>query len=1578
MSLDPILTYEKLNESYKEFLDAQFTFRNPKIDKAAKNALSKECELLNGPFIEAHMPYAGENTLEDLVNQKLLNRNIYKAFTKNEYSVYKRYYHQEKAIKYVINKKSIIVASGTGSGKTECFFIPIINELLNEIDNNSLCPGVRALIIYPMNALANDQMARLRASLKNIPEITFGRYIGETPDGNRINISKGRKEIAELYKKEYGELPLNNELLTRAEMENNPPHILITNYAMLEYMLLRANSQKIFNGIYSKYFQYIVLDEAHTYKGAHGTEVAMLIRRLKETIFGKIENCLTCIGTSATLGGGSEEIQKVVEFAKDLFCEDFTSDAIISSKRKPLTEVSGECKKLSYYLNLFEEYKNYNGEDKSSKLYDILQNNKLVYEIRKRVLDKTITISELANSIYKDLNIENNNLESTIAKVIELCGEAISPLDGNPLINAKYHVFARTLEGGFIALKDNPKIFTERRKEYDGYKVFELYNCMKCGQEYISGVITNKDGYDYLEPEEEDSELFMLSNSIEKINIDEDDSEDSKDKSVDLTNENKYLMCPKCGKLFPTTCKESTECCGLNKTKFINLIKIKNKNRSTCYKCGKFNKGTIRKLTTSEDSAIEVLTRKLYQLLPEEKTKKETKKDNNIWGISTNSPSIASGRKLLVFSDNRQEAARFAIFIQNRYNDWLWKKIIYNEIIKSDEEEISFKRLAEKCYKTADNCQLFYDEKTTEEKQDYAKKQLIKEVIELEPRMSLNRLGLIKIKIDNISNINENIINNFIQTFDITKTEFLTIVEFLFDSLRRQGCITFPDGVDQTDDAFEPRNYETYFKKQGGEKLYNKQFFGFIPSNGKTNKRQDFLKKFFNSKGLNDIIANAKASEFLEKFSQSFETDYFTNILPILEKISLKTGIYYKLNLNNITFSKRNTPLYVCEQCGETIHYNLGICGKTNCDGHLIEVTNNEDRGQYYRDSFTKIEMIPMNAKEHTAQISSQTATNYQNLFKDNNINLLSCSTTFEMGVDIGSLESVVLRNVPPETSNYIQRAGRAGRRGSSAAFILTFAKRRSHDLTYYNDPRKMINGIIKAPYIELNNGYLVRRHIHSMIFSYLSKNNIILNKTSDLIKNEMHPDINLLVYSLLSKKPKNLFNSIQRVVPDKIKKELGIDNNWSFVKYLVDNNNPNNNDACLDNAINSFRDMIIDLRQQQQESISTEHFDEASRFKRVISTYEERDYISFLAESNVLPRYGFPVYTVPLELNTDNILKGSLELERDLRMAITEYAPGSQVVANGKYWKPYALKKQSNRGWPTYNFAVCEKCGKKYFYRTAFGVTIPSKDEQCCGKKLLYKQLVIPQFGFTTRRSDKESRKMREETHYYSTLMFNGFLDNKQIETTDFIINGKKIESNYSPNGEMFAINGGSHVRRDKLVGMAFNICEQCGFVNTADIHVKLDSEHKNASGRICTGKMFPAYLGHYFKSDALVLTLPENYSLTYDYESILYAIIEGASKYMEIDRREIGGAIWSNGKSNGINITLFDTVPNGAGHVKRMQPYLKEIFKNALIKVSGICGCGEETCCYGCLRNYDNQLYHDTMSRGAAKRYLHWLLKE
>lgn len=148
----------------------------------------------------------------------------------------------------------------------------------------------------------------------------------------------------------------------------------------------------------------------------------------------------------------------------------------------------------------------------------------------------------------------------------------------------------------------------------------------------------------------------------------------------------------------------------------------------------------------------------------------------------------------------------------------------------------------------------------------------------------------------------------------------------------------------------------------------------------------------------------------------------------------------------------------------------------------------------YYYSLYTQEKLIPMVAKEHTAQLSREAAGEYQVDFEKGKINVLSCSTTFEMGVDVGELEATFLRNVPPETANYIQRAGRAGRRTSSTAFAVTFARRNSHDINFYNRPEDIISGKIKPPYIEICNDKIVSRHINSIILSwFFSKHRNIL-----------------------------------------------------------------------------------------------------------------------------------------------------------------------------------------------------------------------------------------------------------------------------------------------------------------------------------------------------------------------------------------------------------------------------------------------------------------------------------------------------
>jgi ATP-dependent helicase YprA (DUF1998 family) len=204
----------------------------------------------------------------------------------------KLYLHQEKAIRKINQAHNLVVTTGTGSGKTECFILPIINHLLREKEAGTLSSGVRAILIYPMNALANDQMERLRSLLKDYPEITYGSYTGQTRH-------RYREALAEYKKLNDDAMPNVNELISREQMKDRPPHIMITNYAMLEYLMVRPDDSVFFEAEKSQKWKYIILDEAHVYTGSTGIEVSMLLRRLRATLK---NNHIKYILTSATLG----------------------------------------------------------------------------------------------------------------------------------------------------------------------------------------------------------------------------------------------------------------------------------------------------------------------------------------------------------------------------------------------------------------------------------------------------------------------------------------------------------------------------------------------------------------------------------------------------------------------------------------------------------------------------------------------------------------------------------------------------------------------------------------------------------------------------------------------------------------------------------------------------------------------------------------------------------------------------------------------------------------------------------------------------------------------------------------------------------------------------------------------------------------------------------------------------------------------------------------------------------------------------------------------------------------------------
>ena len=281
------------------------TFQINDADLAALfRATIDEHVFIKGPILEATPPFRKGCTLRHLIDEGILSQR-FESLNQDLLPLDRPLYlHQERAIRRAVKEgRNLVVATGTGSGKTEIFIVTILNTLFRQQESGLLNPGVRALLLYPMNALVNDQLKRLRQLLKSCPEITFGRYTGETLEKQLY--------ATEDYRKIHGREPLPNEHISRERMRETPPQILLTNYAMLEYLLLRPQDNVFFDGEYSKNWKFIVLDEAHTYTGAKGIEMAMLLRRLKDRVVRSDPGRLQCIATSATLVAEREIIQQL-------------------------------------------------------------------------------------------------------------------------------------------------------------------------------------------------------------------------------------------------------------------------------------------------------------------------------------------------------------------------------------------------------------------------------------------------------------------------------------------------------------------------------------------------------------------------------------------------------------------------------------------------------------------------------------------------------------------------------------------------------------------------------------------------------------------------------------------------------------------------------------------------------------------------------------------------------------------------------------------------------------------------------------------------------------------------------------------------------------------------------------------------------------------------------------------------------------------------------------------------------------------------------------------------------------------
>lgn len=1646
MSIDPIKASQQISEAYMNYLRSAMPIQDECLSRQFHDLLAKTDNFVKGPYIEATPPYKSGLCLNDLIEEGILSirfRDLKSSSLPLDRPLYS---HQEAAIrKCVVHGRNIVIATGTGSGKTESFLVPILQSLFQELDEGTLgIPGVRALLLYPMNALANDQLKRLRYLLAEYSAITFGRYTGDTEET--------KNEAEDKYLRYHsGERRIENELLSRDEMRENPPHFLLTNYAMLEYLLLRPKDSEFFDVNHAGRWRFLVLDEAHTYNGALGIEIAMLLRRLKDRI--KPNMPIQCFATSATLGSGNEDHHEITIFASELFGEKFewindesSRQDVVASERIPTAELSTDyCfePELDFYAELGREL-SCGGDDidvqylhqiaikhgvpqivvdskihtigikndengRQTFLHSILRSDARLQRLRELLVDRPFTLQEAADRI-------SNGRVADLVALVDLASIAKSNHDEPPLLPARYHFFVRALEGAFIAFSREPRLFLERAETFkeDGveYRVFEAATCKSCGRLYLVGDFDPErnrlnpvelsednrgkpDFYECIDISLSHSEQTHYLPIDENYPEDEDEEvaeqiEESQDKSMNPI----VHICGFCGVIQPEFSNKSV--CGCERmhgrSNYLKVRRSETKNRQVnhCSACGSRSPSLIQRFLTGQDAPVSVLATALYQEIPRPEAKiiKLNENDDAWSNYCEMEDRSRAGGKLLIFSDSRQDAAFFACYMDRTYRRILQRRLIVQVLDDRPEiiqEKWRIKHIVDPLKQAAMKSGIFslegdYDEKD-QDKEVWT--WLLLELMAFDRRNSLEGLGFLSF--DPVRPKTWNPPKPLCQSpWELDSEEIWILFQVMLDSFRIQGAISFPEEVHRrNNDAFKPRNRETFFRRSGASPK-NGIFSWDSPAKGKKNRRLDYLMKLHrkilgvsdDSQAVGDILKG-----LWKLFTES-------NLTELFQKKDIKgegAVLQYKHDQFEISGSNKKN-WFRCNRCGLMTRRNLrGVCTTYRCAGTLLPCDPSiETNDNHYARLYRKMDPIPMVVKEHTAQLNNETATTIQNEFNLNKINVLSCSTTFELGVDVGELEAVLLRNVPPEPSNYIQRAGRAGRRTETTAFVVTYCQRRPHDLTFFQDPLKMIMGKIHPPHVELRNEKIIRRHAHSVALSwFFRRNKDYFGKVENFVfPSDDRKDGAEELKSILETRPDDLFQSLKNIIPQEMSVKIGIDD-WKWIDYLVDS------------EIGVLR-RSIDLIQSDVSRLHSLHEDLARQHKksdyllRSINTIKLKELIVFLSNHNVLPKYGFPVDVVELELTHHGVDSNKLELQRDLRIAISEYAPECAIIAGGKQWVSRGLKTRLEYDWPKYDFIVCESCNRYHGMRHELQMAKPTFCESCGSKfneSSPFKTFVVPIFGFVTGDPPVNPSESRPDRSFSGRIYF-AAEGEKEGDSVEFERNGYRLSGQFSRSGKLSVINPSS-----------FFICSQCGYaakpMSSTERRKKTNNGHKPPwaleKSDSCRGKLERFQLGHEFQTDLFDLRIEGLLKINGQYLkgwnqinefslSILYALLEGASSALSIRRSDLDGCVYN--FKNTPSIVLFDDVPGGAGHVKRSGENLERVLSEAKLRVSGICGCGGgvggsgDTSCYGCLRNYRNQWIHHKLQRGPVYRFLEELL--
>ena len=567
------------------------------------------------------------------------------------------------------------------------------------------------------------------------------------------------------------------------------------------------------------------------------------------------------------------------------------------------------------------------------------------------------------------------------------------------------------------------------------------------------------------------------------------------------------------------------------------------------------------------------------------------------------------------------------------------------------------------------------------------------------------------------------------------------------------------------------------------------------------------------------------------------------------------------LNLSALRFSwSQDQPLYRCSTCGARSQIHLdGVCLVHGCDGRTVQVSLAEQRELRKRHHYVvRYSGRPLAgvAREHTAAIGHSERSRIEDDFRQGDVNLLSCTTTMELGVDIGDLEAVLCRNVPPGIANYQQRAGRAGRRAQAAPIALTLARNSRYDQVSFHEFNQYLDRLPAAPYLSLDNASFFRRHQCSCALSgWLERRledhraqgaprlrDVLGERLTDEARSDLCHDFERWLASASGRASIDSATRMVDTIPVQLR-YIGLVGS-ELVAHVRDVFRD-----WIDHVAERWQTMnravraeIETLNDPQASETAQNRATARARARQAdIKRYLDQFVVSSLSRGAVIPTYSFPVHSVRLEItasrNEYDSFEDALQLDRNATLAIGEYAPGAEVVAGGRIWTSRGIVRRGlvsgTDAWvPKMWHRICNACGHPEVHDTFD--EFKANCEQCAAQPQNRCRPFIEPIGFLTSYADRAGRdpgssRLRMRPVEEARLLTRAHLSDYRETEIDGVMTffAAAIPRDGGPQGRMFVVNKGPS-------GAGYYWCGKCEYAEPAPYAAKygkneVETDHRN-----------------------------------------------------------------------------------------------------------------------------------------------------